>query len=126
MKKRTIYWWVPLFIGCLIYTSFRTDYLIYNKLLGNLFTPLTSADTFLERVIIFSLPGGLWAMSYSILIFHIRKDKTSRTIIWSLIIPFIGVFSEIGQFYFLIPGTFDVIDLIMYIVTPSLVIRLIL
>ena len=126
MKKRTIYWWVPLFIGCLIYTSFRTDYLIYNKLLGNLFTPLTYADTFLERVIIFSLPGGLWAMSYSILIFHIRKDKTFRTIIWSLIIPFIGVFSEISQFYFLIPGTFDVMDLIMYIVAPSLVIRLIL
>lgn len=126
MKNRTIYWWVPLFIGCLIYTSFRTDYLIYNKLLGNLFTPLTSADTFLERVIIFSLPGGLWAMSYSILIFHIRKDKTFRTIIWSLIIPFIGVFSEISQFYFLIPGTFDVMDLIMYIVAPSLVIRLIL
>ena len=92
MKKRTIYWWVPLFIGCLIYASFRTDYLIYNKLLGNLFTPLTSTDTFLERVIIFSLPSGLWAMSYGILIFHIRKNKTSRTIIWSLIIPFIGVF----------------------------------
>tara|TARA_B100001989_G_C24117498_1_gene259329 strand:- start:25 stop:405 length:381 start_codon:yes stop_codon:yes gene_type:complete len=126
MKNRTIYWWVPLFIGCLIYTSFRTDYLIYNKLLGNLFTPLTYADTFLERVIIFSLPGGLWAMSYSILIFHIRKDKTFRTIIWSLIIPFIGVFSEIGQFHFLIPGTFDVMDLIMYIAAPSLVIRLIL
>ena len=126
MKKRTIYWWVPLFIGCLIYTLFRTDYLIYNKLLGNLFTPLTSADTFLERVIIFSLPGGLWAMSYSILIFHIRKNKNFRTIIWSLIIPFIGVFSEISQFYFLIPGTFDVMDLIMYIVAPSLVIRLIL
>ena len=111
MKKRTIYWWVPLFIGCLIYTLFRTDYLIYNKFLGNLFTPLTSADTFLERVIIFSLPGGLWAMSYSILIFHIRKNKNFRTIIWSLIIPFIGVFSEISQFYFLIPGTFDVMEL---------------
>mgnify|MGYP007000249184 len=82
MKKWTIYWWVPLIIGCLIYSLFRTDYIIYNKLLGNLFTPLTSADTFLERVIVFSLPDGLWAMSYTILIFHIRKDKTVRTIIW--------------------------------------------
>tara|TARA_B100000886_G_C20259718_1_gene422349 strand:+ start:263 stop:643 length:381 start_codon:yes stop_codon:yes gene_type:complete len=126
MKKCTIYWWVPLIIGCLIYTLFRTDYLIYNKLLGNLFKPLTFADTFLERVIVFSLPDGLWAMSYTILIFHIRKDKTVRTIIWSLIIPVIGAFSEIGQFYLLIPGTFDFIDLIMYIVAPSIVIRLIL
>ncbi len=126
MKKWTIFWWVPLIIGCLIYSLFRTDYIIYNKLLGNLFTPLTSADTFLERVIVFSLPDGLWAMSYTILIFHIRKDKTFRTIIWSLIIPVIGAFSEIGQFYLLIPGTFDFMDLIMYIVAPSMVIRLIL
>jgi len=126
MKKCTIYWWVPLIIGCLIYTLFRTDYIIYNKLLGNLFKPLTFADTFLERVIVFSLPDGLWAMSYTILIFHIRKDKTVRTIIWSLIIPVIGAFSEIGQFYLLIPGTFDFMDLIMYIVAPSIVIRLIL
>ena len=126
MKKWNIYWWVPLIIGCLIYTLFRTDYIIYNKLLGNLFKPLTFADTFLERVIVFSLPDGLWAMSYTILIFHIRKDKTVRTIIWSLIIPVIGAFSEIGQFYLLIPGTFDFIDLIMYIVAPSIVIRLIL
>ena len=126
MKKWTIFWWVPLIIGCLIYTLFRTDYIIYNKLLGNLFTPLTFADTFLERVIVFSLPDGLWAMSYTILIFHIRKDKSFRTIIWSLIIPFIGAFSEIGQFYLLIPGTFDFMDLIMYIVAPCIVIRLIL
>ena len=126
MKKWTIYWWGPLIIGCLIYTLFRNDYIIYNKLLCNLFKPLTFADTFLERVIVFSLPDGLWAMSYTILIFHIRKDKTVRTIIWSLIIPVIGAFSEIGQFYLLIPGTFDFIDLIMYIVAPSIVIRLIL
>ena len=126
MKKWTIYWWVPLIIGGLIYTLFRTDYIVYNKLLDNLFKPLTYADTFLERVIVFSLPDGLWAMSYTILIFHIRKDKTVRTIIWSLIIPVIGAFSEIGQFYLLIPGTFDFMDLIMYIVAPSIVIRLIL
>ena len=63
-------------MGCLIYVLFRTDALIYNRLLGNIFTPLTSPVTFLEKVFVFSLPGGLWAMSYTLLIFHIRKDKT--------------------------------------------------
>ena len=126
MKKWTFYWWIPLFIGCLIYVLFRTDTLLYNKLLGIFFTPIASANTFLQRIIVFSLPDGLWAMSYTMLIFHLRKDKTVRTLIWSIIIPIVGILSEIGQLYYLIPGTFDIIDLIMYIVAPTLAIRLIL
>ena len=126
MKKWTIFWWIPLFKGCLIYVVFRTDTLVYNRILGNLFTPLISPNTFFEKVIVFSVPGGLWAMSYTLLIFHIRKDKTFKSIIWSIIIPIIGIISEISQFYLLIPGTFDLIDLIMYIVFPIIVIILIL
>ncbi len=126
MKKWTFYWWIPLFIGCLIYVLFRTDTLLYNKLLGIFFTPIASPNTFLQRIIVFSLPDGLWAMSYTMLIFHLRKDKTVRTLIWSIIIPIVGILSEIGQLYYLIPGTFDIIDLIMYIVAPTLAIRLIL
>ena len=85
-----------------------------------------SPNTFFEKVIVFSVPGGLWAMSYTLLIFHIRKDKTFKSIIWSIIIPIIGIVSEISQFYHLIPGTFDLMDLIMYIVFPIIVITLIL
>ena len=33
MKQWTIFWWVPLFKGCLIYALFRPDTLIYNRLL---------------------------------------------------------------------------------------------
>lgn len=113
-------------MGCLIYVLFRTDALIYNRLLGNIFNPLTSPVTFLEKVIVFSLPGGLWAMSYTLLIFHIRKDKTFSTIMWSFLIPIIGIVSEISQFYLLIPGTFDLMDLIMYIVSPLIIIKLII
>ena len=126
MKKWTFYWWIPLFIGCLIYVLFRTDTLLYNKLLGIFSTPIASPNTFLQRIIVFSLPDGLWAMSYTMLIFHLRKDKTVRTLIWSIIIPIVGILSEIGQLYYLIPGTFDIIDLIMYIVAPTLAIRLVL
>ena len=125
MKKWTFYWWIPLFIGCLIYVLFRTDTLLYNKLLGNFFTPIGSPKTFLQKIIIFSLPDGLWAMSYTMLIFHLRNDKTFKTLIWSILIPVIGILSEIGQLYYLIPGTFDIIDLIMYITAPLLVIRLV-
>ena len=64
-------------------------------------------------------------MSYTMLIFHLRNDKTFKTLIWSILIPVIGILSEIGQLYYLIPGTFDIIDLIMYIIAPTLVIRLV-
>ena len=125
MKKWTFYWWIPLFIGCLIYVLFRTDTLLYNKLFGNFFSPIGSPKTFLQKIITFSLPDGLWAMSYTMLIFHLRNDKTFKTLIWSILIPVIGILSEIGQLYYLIPGTFDIIDLIMYIIAPTLVIRLV-
>ena len=125
MKKWTFYWWIPLFIGCLIYVLFRTDTLLYNKLFGNFFSPIGSPKTVLQNIIIFSLPDGLWAMSYTMLIFHLRNDKTFKTLIWSILIPVIGILSEIGQLYYLIPGTFDIIDLIMYIIAPTLVIRLV-
>ena len=95
------------------------------KLFGNFFSPIGSPKTFLQKIIIFSLPDGLWAMSYTMLIFHLRNDKTFKTLIWSILIPVIGILSEIGQLYYLIPGTFDIIDLIMYIIAPTLVIRLV-
>ena len=126
MKKWTIFWWIPIFIGCLIYVLFRTNNLVYNRIVGNIFTPLVSLDTLLEKVIVFSVPGGLWAMSYTLLIFHIKKDKKLTTIIWSIVIPIMGIISEISQFYQLIPGTFDLIDLIMYIIFPIIVFLLIL
>ena len=126
MEKWTFYWWAPLFIGCLIYILFRTDTLLYNKLLGKLFTPIASPNTFLQRILVFSLPDGLWAMSYTMLIFHVRNDKTLKTLIWSIIIPVVGILSEISQYYSLIPGTFDIIDLIMYFIFPIFVIKLVL
>ena len=94
--------------------------------MGIFFTPIASANTFLQRIIVFSLPDGLWAMSYTMLIFHLRKDKTVRTLIWSIIIPIVGILSEISQYYSLIPGTFDIIDLIMYFIFPIFVIKLVL
>ena len=113
-------------MGCLIYALFRRDTLIYNRLLGKFFSPLTYPENFFEKIIVLSVPGGLWAMSYTLLIFHIREDKTLKTIIWSIFIPIVGIASEISQFYQLIPGTFDLMDIIMYIVLPMIVITLIL
>ena len=116
------FWWVPLLLGSMIYILFRSESLLYNRLLGFLFHPIATPKTAIEQLIVYSLPDGLWAMSYTMLILHIRKNTKITTLIWSSIIPLIGIISEIAQYFFIIPGTFDIFDLSMYIVLPITVI----
>jgi len=116
------FWWVPLLLGSMIYILFRSESLLYNRLLGFLFYPIATPKTAIEQLIIYSLPDGLWAMSYTMLILHIRKNTKITTLIWSSIIPLIGIISEIAQYFFILPGTFDIFDLGMYIVLPITVI----
>jgi len=116
------FWWVPLLLGSMIYILFRSESLLYNRLLGFLFYPIATPKTAIEQLIVYSLPDGLWAMSYTMLILHIRKNTKITTLIWSSIIPLIGIISEIAQYFFILPGTFDIFDLGMYIVLPITVI----
>jgi len=116
------FWWVPLLLGSMIYILFRSESLLYNRLIGFLFYPIATPKTAIEQLIVYSLPDGLWAMSYTMLILHIRKNTKITTLIWSSIIPLIGIISEIPQYFFILPGTFDIFDLGMYIVLPITVI----
>lgn len=70
----------------------------------------------LPEWLLFSLPDGLWVFSYTTLILLIWKNKINiQNIFWIIIIPAIAVLSEIAQYYKLIKGTFDIIDLTFYI-----------
>jgi len=116
------FWWVSLLLGSMIYILFRSESLLYNRLLGSLFHPIATPKTAIEQLIVYSLPDGLWAMSYTMLILHIRKNTKITTLIWASIIPLLGIISEIAQYFFILPGTFDIFDLSMYIVLPITVI----
>lgn len=65
----------------------------------------------------YSLPSGLWSFSYIIMmhLIWLDEDRTKR-LIWVLCLPVLAVFSEIFQIPGIIPGTFDMVDLLCYII----------
>lgn len=65
---------------------------------------------------LYSLPDGLWITSYVCLMFYIWNFKINySSIFWISIVPVIAIFSEIGQLLKLVQGTFDLSDLIFYL-----------
>jgi len=65
---------------------------------------------------LFSLPDGLWLFSYVCLMLSIwGRTMNFQSIFWFLFIPLIAIISEISQLMKIIPGTFDFVDLFMYI-----------
>ena len=114
-----------LIIGGLIYVLFRVESLKMFKFF-DLFSIGTQIDKirvytipyseYLPNWFLFSLPDGLWIFSYTSLVLYIWKNKLKKeNIFWVLIVPFISIFSELGQIFNIIPGTFDLIDLIFYL-----------
>jgi len=114
-----------LIIGGLIYVLFRVESLKMFKFF-DLFSIGYEIDKirvytipyseYLPNWFLFSLPDGLWIFSYTSLVLYIWKNKLKKeNIFWVLIVPFISIFSEIGQIFNIIPGTFDLIDLIFYL-----------
>ena len=70
---------------------------------------------------LFALPDGLWTFSYMSLILFIWKNTICKqNMIWLACIPFAAISSEALQFLKLIPGTYDNMDLIMYLLGTGL------
>lgn len=114
-----------LLLGGLIYILFRTCSLKmfawYEALgLSSLtiaLRKLTFSSTHkIPEWVLFSLPDGLWIFSYVSLMLFIWSNTVSfKNLFWILIIPLLAIGSEIGQGLGLIPGTFDLADLLLYI-----------
>ena len=119
-----------LLLGGLIYILFRTCSLKmfawYEALgLSSLtiaLRKLTFSSTHkIPEWVLFSLPDGLWIFSYVSLMLFIWSNTVSfKNLFWILSIPFLAIGSEIGQRLGLIPGTFDLPDLLLYIFGMSL------
>jgi len=72
-----------------------------------------SVKDIIPPYLIYSVPFGLWVVSYMIFIKIIwRKNKSYIYDILFWCIPIISFTSEIMQCFHLIPGTFDLIDMI--------------
>ena len=121
MKKKYIelinsFWWLTLLLGILIYLLFRSDNLIYNNFFSSPIKLSIEINSKLTNFLIYSLPNGLWSLSYSQLIFHIYKVKSLKTILLSSVMVFLGISIEILQIQGFINGTFDFYDIFSYII----------
>lgn len=119
-----------LVVGGIIYVSFRpTSLLLFHSL--NLLGLSAWVDAWRDLVggwqppefIVYSLPGGLWAASY-ILLMHrlLAYQPVSLRVGTASIIPLTGIVSELLQRWGLLPGTFDIADLLCYAVPLLLLI----
>ena len=65
--------------------------------------------------LIYSLPDGLWLFSYILIMAALWSFDEKRTMLYSVPLVIIAIGSESLQYFHLISGTFDVIDLLCYI-----------
>ena len=111
-----------LLAGAVIYLLFRSKNLLGFLLLRRIgVEPWAdrmrsyTADVRLPDVVVNSLPGGLWALGYILVIDSIFGNQSRSTrIVWASVIPLLGVCSEVMQGVGLLPGVFDLWDLFCY------------
>lgn len=66
--------------------------------------------------VVYSLPDGLWMCSFFLAMRVIwLRDNSRLSLYTTLILPVFIVLTEILQYFNFFPGTYDVIDLICYI-----------
>jgi hypothetical protein len=101
----------PLVVGCLPYALCRNL-----SWLRKIITPIRNNCLCDNEYIVFSLPDGLWLFAFTNLVFQIWERKiNNKSFIWIFFIPVIAVLSEILQYTRQINGTFDLIDILTYI-----------
>ena len=115
-----------LTIGSLIYICFRSDTLLMFKWFDKLMLTdmIAKIREFtmplkikLPSWFLYSLPDGLWIFSYVYLMISIwGRTININNLFWFSLIPSIAIFSEIGQLIKVVPGTFDVVDLSLFVI----------
>ena len=114
--------------GSLVYMLFRPqNLLMFNVLdkigiLSYLQSIRLQVDTVkMPEFIVYSLPGGLWTTSYLLMMFLLTKYHTCRMrLLLALPLPILTIVEEFMQLLGWCPGTFDIDDIICYIVPLSI------
>ena len=120
-------WLVALLLiltGGMIYVLYRPENLLLFRVTDNLgITPLidilrsNSLRVMLPSFIVNSLPAGLWTASYLLMMYITTKFHTRRIrLMLALPLPISAIVLEFMQLLGWCPGTFDIYDLICYIV----------
>ncbi|AWG24237.1 hypothetical protein FK004_02865 [Flavobacterium kingsejongi] len=120
----------PLFIGGMIYILFRKSSLIMFSWIDNVeiqqeINSLRNHRLYFQNKmpewIMFSLPDGFCVFSYMNLMFLLWNNQMNiKNSFWLLIIPIVAILSELEQLITLIPETFYMKDLVMYVIGGSI------
>jgi hypothetical protein len=124
--KKIMIAFIPLILGGIIYAIYRTENLkmfkwfkelgVYNEI-KKIRDNYGVKTIKMPEWIIYSLPDALWLLSLNFTILIFWKFKINKhSIIWIILTTIIGLYSEIGQYLKIIPGTFDNKDLILLII----------
>lgn len=98
-----------LLAGALIYILFREPVIFTQSILSNCRTPLFGLQPSLSReILLYYIPDGLWCIS--LMMFASVLSGVLR--IAAIMMP-LGM--EIAQAWHFMPGTFDIIDLTIYL-----------
>lgn len=111
--------------GALIYILFRSkNLLMFNWIdkigLMNLVSSIRPNLKDVPEWVLFSLPDGLWMFSYCLLIGHIWNYNLKRSSFFLALLPIYAISNEIMQYFHFVPGTFDWMDLIAFLVSFAL------
>lgn len=121
MKTKILWFWVvgvfSLILGLLIYLLFRENtiitthmsYIMDLKPLRNVF--LWAENDFLK----YYLVDFLWALSFSCGLHIIFKPKIKVSLLCSFVVIVFGTVFELLQFFNIINGTGDILDVLSYI-----------
>jgi hypothetical protein len=111
MKKQLLFFvLLPLLLGGFIYLAARPTTLAFVNYPSLIWTKS------LPNWVVFNLPDGLW--SYSLLSFTLilwQNDDSLNAKFWILTAFSLGVLLEIGQYFHFISGTFDWLDVLVYL-----------
>ena len=115
---------VALLVGGLIYVTFRSNHLLMFKWFECLNISPFIVDIRnnyggfgIYEWVEYNLPAALWLFSYMYLIDAIwgETKDTKRKMFFVWILPLLALMSEFMQLVDILPGTFDVFDLVGYL-----------
>lgn len=123
-RKDWIFALLLILTGGMIYILYRPESLLLFRVTDSLgIKPLidvlrsNSSKVILPSFMINSLPAGLWTASYLMMMYITTKFHTRKIrLMLALPLPVMAIVLEFMQFFGWCPGTFDIYDLICYIV----------
>ena len=127
--KKALYFifnvFLPTLVGGLIYVLYRSDNILFFEWI-NFFGLLdcviearsffNNNDLLISNFLTQNLPDGLWIYSFTSCLLLIWGDKNTLNKYIYFFVPIaLSIVSELCQLFHILPGTFDLLDILAYL-----------